>query len=193
MAEQKQDKKQEKSDKPKQGQDKPSKDSKEVKKGRPEPQLTEALVRIFGYDLPASKAAYVAFTRIKGVSWSISNAVCLQLGLPHNKKIGELTKDDIAKIENVFHTINVPDYMKNRRLDPETGQTSHLYGTDLDIAKDFDIKRMKKMKSYKGIRHTSKLPVRGQRTRSHFRAKKGTGAGIARKKVAAAPAAGAAK
>ena len=59
--------------------------------------------------------------------------------------------------------------MKNRRLDIETGKTSHLYGADLEITKEFDIKRLKKIKSYKGIRHSFRLPVRGQRTKSHFR------------------------
>ena len=76
--------------------------------------------------------------------------------------------------------------MKNRRSDPETGVTSHLYGSDLDMKKEFDIKRMKKIKSYKGIRHTMKLPVRGQRTRSHFR-KGGKAVGVMKKAEAPAP------
>ena len=67
---------------------------------------------------------------------------------------------------------DIPDYMKNRRLDRETGKTAHLYGTDLDIARDFDIKRLKKIKAYKGIRHAAGQPVRGQRTKSHFRKNK---------------------
>ena len=49
----------------------------------------------------------------------------------------------------------------------------HLINTDLDLSKDGDIKRMKKVKSYKGLRHTWGLPVRGQRTRSNFRKNKG--------------------
>ena len=44
---------------------------------------------------------------------------------------------------------------------------------DLDIQKEFDIKRLKKIKSYRGLRHAQGLPVRGQRTRSHFRKKGG--------------------
>ena len=61
--------------------------------------------------------------------------------------------------------------MKNRQKDLETGESKHLVSTDLDMRKDFDIRRLKKIRSYKGVRHTAGLPVRGQRTRSHFRTK----------------------
>lgn len=140
----------------------------------------ETLVRVFGYDLPGSKNLYTALTRIKGISWAISNALCLKLGYPRSKKVSELSKDELSKVEAYLHQLDVPDYLKNRCSDPETGKTSHLYGTDLDIARDFDIKRMKKIKSYKGIRHSSKLPVRGQRTRSHFRTR-GRATGMTKK------------
>lgn len=191
MAE-KQEKKQEK---PKQ--EKAQSKEKEVKK-RPEQDSYESLVRILGFDLPGTKNIYVGLTRIKGVSWAISNAACIKLGFPKSKKISELSKDEIAKIESFLKEMPVPNFLKNRRLDPETGKTSHKLTTDLEIIRDFDIKRMKKMRSYKGIRHAAKLPVRGQRTRSHFRVKKGTSTGIKRKvpaagAVAAKPAAGAKK
>lgn len=169
---------------------KPAKDDSQ-KKQRPAEDHYESLVRIYGYDVFGTKPLYSGLTRIKGISWAISNAICLKLGIPRNKKISDLSKDEIAKIEALLPNLPLPDYLKNRRSDPETGKTGHLFGTDLDIARDFDIKRMKKIKSYKGIRHTAKLPVRGQRTRSHFRTKKGTGAGIKRKP--SAPAAGGAK
>ncbi len=133
----------------------------------------EFLIRIFGYDIPGSKNIYTGLTRIKGVSWSVSNAVCLKLNISRSRKISELSKQEIGKIENFLKNLEVPDYLKNRRLDLETGKTSHNYGSDLDIIRDFDIKRLKKIKSYKGIRHSQKLPVRGQRTRSHFRGKAG--------------------
>lgn len=132
----------------------------------------ESLVRILGYDIPGNKMIFVGLTRIKGVSWAISNALCLKTGLDRRKKISELSKDEIAVIEKFITNPDVPDYMKNRRLDRETGKTTHLYGTDLDIAKDFDIKRLKKIKAYKGIRHAAGQPVRGQRTKSHFRRNK---------------------
>src|SRR3989344_8869466 len=145
------------------------KEEKQEKKQEKKPDLGEALIRIFGFDVPASKNVYTGLTRIKGISWAISNAVCLKLKIPHSRKISDLSKSEIAEIENFLENLDVPDYLKNRRNDIETGKTSHNYGSDLDIIKDFDIKRLKKIKSYKGVRHSSRLPVRGQRTRSHFR------------------------
>ena len=153
----------------------------EKKKYQPEEEKNEILVRILGYDIPGSRNLYSGLTRIKGISWSISNATCLKLNMPKSKKVESLTKDDIAKIETFLKKIPVADFMKNRRSDPETGESLHLFGSDLDIKREFDIKRLKEIRSYKGMRHIAKLPVRGQRTRSHFR-KKGIAMGVKRKK-----------
>ena len=132
----------------------------------------EILRRIFGYDIPGSKNIYLGLTYIKGISWSISNAVCLKLDIPRSKKIFELTKEEISKIESFLKELPIADYLKNRRFDPETGENKHYFGTDLDMKKEFDIKRLIRMRSYKGIRHASGQPVRGQKTRSHFRDRK---------------------
>jgi len=131
----------------------------------------ESLVRIYGYDIPGSKNLYTGLTYIKGISWSVSNAICHKLNYPKTKKISELSKDEIKKIENFIQSLDVPSYLKNRRADPETGKTEHYYSSDLDMKREFDIKRLRNIKSYRGIRHALKLPVRGQRTRSHFRSK----------------------
>lgn len=155
------------------------KQKKAEKTEKPE-ERTEALVRILGYDVQSGKNIYAGLTKIKGVSWTISNAVCLRLGYPKSKKIFELTKADIAKIEEFLKKLPLKDFLKNRRLDRETGESSHLYGTDLDLKKQFDIKRLKQIKSYRGVRHSSGLPVRGQRTRSNFR-KKGKAVGVSKK------------
>lgn len=141
----------------------------------------EVLVRIFGYDIPGSKNLYTGLTRIKGVSWTIANALCIKLGFPRGKKVVELSKADIQKIEKFLETLPVYDFLKNRRTDIETGQTAHYYGTDLDMKRDFDIKRLREIKSYRGIRHALKQPSRGQRTRSHFRTK-GRAMGVKKKK-----------
>ena len=60
----------------------------------------------------------------------------------------------------------------------------HLTGADLTLSKELDIKRLKKIKSYRGIRHSIGQPVRGQRTRSHFRT--GVSVGVQRKTVSKA-------
>ena len=144
----------------------------------------EVLVRIMGYDIPGSRNIYAGLTRIKGVSWVLSNATCHALNLQKTQRVSELKKEDIKKIEDYLNKLeNLPAHLKNRPSDPETGETQHLFGHDLDLKKEFDIKRLRKIKSYKGVRHASKLPVRGQRTRSNFRAK-GTNkaVGVSKKK-----------
>jgi small subunit ribosomal protein S13 len=159
---------------------KPEKLEKDEKKNFQEEE-SEILVRIMGHDLPGSKNIYSGLTRIKGISWSIANVVCVKLKIPRNKKISEFSKDEIVRIEDFLKKISMPDFLKNRRYDEETNETRHLFGSDLDIRKEFDIKKMKETKSYKGMRHIRKLPVRGQRTRSHFRTKKIT-MGVRKKK-----------
>lgn len=158
----------------------PVKQEKVSKDPREREREFDVLIRIFGYDIPGSKNVFTGLTRIKGISWAISNFICIKLKLDKTKKISELSKPEISTIEEFIQNLDAPEFMKNRRSDPELGTSSHLYSTDLDMKKEFDIKRMKKMKSYKGIRHSSKLPVRGQRTRANFRAK-GKAVGVKRK------------
>ncbi len=133
---------------------------------------TETLVRVYGYDIPDSKNIYVGLTNIRGVSWAIANAVCVKLNYPKSKKIRDFTKQELTAIESFLDNLDIPDFLKNRRKDRETGKTEHFYGSDLDMKREFDIKRLKEMRSYRGARHALKLPVRGQRTRSHFRTRK---------------------
>jgi small subunit ribosomal protein S13 len=155
--------------------------SKPVGKRPGEEEHFETLIRIFGYDIPGSRPTYVGLTRIKGISWSLANLICLKLKLDRMKQIQALSKDDIKKIEGYLPKMEVPVFMRNRPADPETGESGHFLGTDLEMKRDFDIKRLKEMKAYRGARHAAKQPVRGQRTRSHFR-KKSMAAGMKKKK-----------
>ena len=75
----------------------------------------------------------------------------------------------------------MPLWMVNRRRDYEDNKDKHLVTTDLMFTKDNDLKRLKKIKSYRGVRHTQGLPVRGQRTKSNFRKSKGKVMGVKRK------------
>lgn len=129
------------------------------------------LIRVAGYDIPGTKNVYAGLTRIKGVKWGIANAACKILKIPKDRKISELSKDEIKKIEEFLKNPKIGEFLQNRRKDSETGETKHYTGSDLDMRRDFDIRRLKKIRSYKGVRHTAGLPVRGQRTRSHFRKK----------------------
>jgi len=144
----------------------------EVKKApaiRSEPQISEALIRILDKDIRSSKKVIAGLMRIKGVSWAISNGICTSLKIHPQKKIGDLTKEEIKMIEHFIKNPKLPHYLLNRRKDVDTGEDIHLTGSDLDMRREFDIKLLKKIRSYRGLRHALGLPTRGQKTRSHFR------------------------
>jgi len=129
----------------------------------------ERLVRILATDIPGSKKIFVGLVRIKGVSWSFANAVCTVLKIDKNRKIQDLSKEEVEKIAEFIKNPKMPEFLLNRRKDFETGNTLHIIGSDLDMQKEFDIKRLKKIRSYRGWRHATGQPTRGQRTKSHFR------------------------
>lgn len=141
----------------------------------------ERLVRIMQKDIEGKMNIYSGLTKIKGISWAMSNAVCRKIGINKQRKIGSLSEQEVKQIEEFLKKPEVPSYLKNRRRDFETGENIHFLGTDLDLRKEFDIKRLKKIKSYRGVRHLAGLPVRGQRTRSHFRKKRARSTGIKEK------------
>lgn len=139
------------------------------------------LIRILSKDIEGELKVYVGLTKIKGISWGLANAICKVLHLDKNRKIGSLSKEEIESIGNFVKNPTIPVYLLNRRIDIETGKNKHLIGNDLDLQKEFDIGRLKKIKSYRGLRHAVGLPVRGQRTKSHFRKNKKKGVGIKKK------------
>lgn len=141
----------------------------------------EKIIRISSKDIPGKMFVYPGLTRIKGVSWTLSNAVCKKLKIDKRKKIQELNSGEIKKIEEFLKNPEIPSHLLNRKADPETGKNVHLTGVELDLRKDFDIKKLKKIKSYRGYRHIAGLPVRGQRTKSHFRKNRAKGSGIKKK------------
>ena len=134
--------------------------------------IEEILVRILSKDIPGNKTFYSGLTNIKGVSWSFANAVCKKLNIKKNKKIMDLDKVEIKKIEDFIKNPDLPEFLFNRRKDYDSGKNRHLNSAELDLQKEFDIKRLKKIKSYKGVRHIIGLPVRGQKTKSNFRKNK---------------------
>ena len=145
----------------------------------------DRLVRIMSNDIEGKMMIYSGLTKIKGVSWSLSNATCKILKIDKKKRIGLLTKEEIDKISDFLKNPKVPAHLVNRRKDFDSGEDKHLIGSNLELQKEFDIKRLKKIKSYRGIRHTIGQPVRGQRTKSHFRSNRKRGSGIKRKEKVA--------
>lgn len=141
----------------------------------------DRIVRILSKDIEGKMSVYSGLTKIKGISWAASKAICRNAKIDEKKKIGLLTEEEIKKIEDIAKNAKIPQYLINRRNDFETGNESHLVGSDLELKQEFDIKRLKKIKAYKGLRHLLKLPMRGQRTKSNFRRNRKKGAGIKKK------------
>ena len=141
-------------------------------------------VRIANTDLDGNKSIQNALTKIKGISFMLSNAILNVAGIEKTKKSGYLSDDQVSRIDEVIKDpskFGIPSWLFNRKRDPEDGTNKHLVGATLTFIQDNDIKMMKKMKSYKGIRHSLGLPVRGQRTRSNFRRNKGKVMGVKKK------------
>ena len=95
----------------------------------------------------------------------------------------DFTKDELGKIEGFMKSPELPSFLKNRQHDFESGDDLHISGVDLKLRREFDIKRLRKIKSYKGIRHAVGLPVRGQRTKANFRRNRKPSVAAAKKKV----------
>ena len=143
------------------------------------------MVRISRKDVDGNKQIISALTEIKGVGKAFATSICKVTGLDEEQQIGYLEEDKVAKIVEVLENpqeYNIPDWLLNRRFDYETGETKHLIESDLNMILRDDLNRMKKIRSYKGKRHESGLPVRGQRTSRNARTRKGKGKTVANKK-----------
>lgn len=144
----------------------------------------KGIVRIVGTDVKGETQLFTSLQKIRGVGGVLANAVCRVHNLDRNRKVGTLTSIEIKKIEETLKNpskFGIPSWMLNRMKDMETGEDRHLVGPDLKFTHEQDIKRMIKIKSYRGVRHMFGLPVRGQRTKSSFR--KGRTVGVVRKKM----------
>ena len=141
-------------------------------------------VRISNTDLDGNKPVNHALIKIKGISYMFSNAICTAAAIDKTKKIGYISDAEVAKLDDVIKDptkFKLPAWLFNRKKDPEDNADKHLTGSNLTFIQDNDIKMMKKIKSYKGVRHMLGLPVRGQRTKSNFRKNKGKVLGVKRK------------
>ncbi|MBN2102215.1 MAG: 30S ribosomal protein S13 [Candidatus Aenigmarchaeota archaeon] len=142
------------------------------------------IARLMETNVNGDKPVISAINHIRGVSPMFGNAVALVFGNPA-KKVADLSDAEIQKIEDIIanpQKYKIPSWLFNRRKDPETGDDRHASVSSLEFTKTMDINQMKKLRSYRGIRHMFGLPVRGQRTRSSFR--KGKSVGVRRKKEA---------
>lgn len=140
------------------------------------------LIRIMNADIPGHVTIGYGLTKIKGIGINFSHAFCIRNNINESKRINEFTESDIKTLESQLKSLKgIDGWMLNRRKDIEGGEDKHLLTTDLKFNTDFDIKRMQKIRSYKGVRHSAGLPVRGQRTKAHFR--HGRSVGVSKKKA----------
>lgn len=127
------------------------------------------IVRIGGLDISGTEKVAYGLAKIKGIGVNTAYALCRILNIDPESRIGLLTDEDVERIEEFLSNpskYGLLNWMYNRRRDVKTGEDLHLYGPDLIIAVREDIETMKKIKSWKGVRHSLGLKVRGQRTRT---------------------------
>ena len=147
----------------------------------------KGIVRFAETDLDGTKKLANALLKVKGVGWATALAFTNAAGLDRNVLAGTLTDEQLAKLEQVVlnpTNFGIPAHLIDRRADPVEGGAKHIVSSVLAITKKTDIDSMKKIHSYKGVRHELGLPVRGQRTRTSFRT--GMVVGVQKAKLGAA-------
>ena len=121
------------------------------------------MARISGIDLPRDKRIEIALTYIYGIGRKTATDICAATGVNPDIRVRDLTEDDAAKLrEYIDHNCRVEG--------------------DLRRDVDFDIKRLIEIGSYRGLRHRKGLPVRGQRSKTNARTRKGPRKTMANKK-----------
>lgn len=143
------------------------------------------IVRIAKTNLKGSTSVENALTGIKGVGPRTARAIAKEAGVDPMGTIGELDDGEVENLDGVVREAgeHLPVFMRNRRRDFDTGEDLHVTKADLEMKKREDLERMKKIKSYKGVRHIRGQKVRGQRTRSTGRT--GSTVGVERARIKA--------
>jgi len=146
-----------------------------------------------GTDLDGARKLIYGLTKIRGVGVSLANAIAKAADLKAEMRIGNLTESEVEKIEDIIADptkYGIPSRLLNRRKDLESGRDLHFVGPDLALRVKSDIDFMKDIRTWRGIRHSLGLKVRGQRTRTTGRMGKAVGV---RKKLLIAAARAAAR
>ncbi|GAB6065041.1 30S ribosomal protein S13 [Aquifex pyrophilus] len=112
------------------------------------------MARIAGVDLPNHKKLEVALTYIYGIGWSRAREICEKTGIPCTKRVGDLTPDELNTLRKFID--------ENYKVEGDLRREVQL-----------NIKKLRDMGCYRGIRHARGLPVRGQQTRTNARTRKG--------------------
>lgn len=155
----------------------------------PAPEDIRYIVRIANKDLNGKKPIYKALSELRGISLRYGKIVSRKFeeetGISSNTRLGDLSEEQDKKLEEIVlnpQKYGVPEWVYNRRKDPEEGTNKHLVMSDLDFSLRADRQRLGKIKSYRGIRLLAGLTVRGQRTKSTHRGLKRGVVGVEKKK-----------
>ena len=122
------------------------------------------MARIAGINIPPNKIISIALTSIHGIGLYFSKQICEKLNIPQDVRVNNLTEDQVIKITEYINT-------------------NHKVEGDLRREVSLNIKRLIDLVTYRVTRHKKKLPVRGQRTHSNARTRKGKAIAIAGKKL----------
>ena len=112
------------------------------------------MARIAGVNIPTGKRVVVALTYIHGIGQTSSQKICDLVGIPSERRVSDLTDDELARIR-------------------ETIDQDYQVEGDLRREVAMNVKRLMDLGCYRGIRHRRGLPLRGQRTRTNARTRKG--------------------
>jgi len=121
------------------------------------------MARISGVNIPTNKRIRVALTYIFGIGPKIANDICSEASVDISMRVSQLKDEEINKIREII-------------------DAKHSVEGDLRRKVSMDIKRLTDLGCYRGLRHRKKLPVRGQRTHTNARTRKGKAVAIAGKK-----------
>ncbi len=123
------------------------------------------MARIAGVNIPTAKRVVIALTYIHGIGRTSAQNICESIGIPLERRVSDLTDDELVRIR-------------------ETIDQEHQVEGDLRREVAMNVKRLMDLGCYRGLRHRRGLPVRGQRTHTNARTRKGPAKAIAgRKKV----------
>ena len=121
------------------------------------------MARKSGVNIPTNKRIHVALTYIFGIGPKIAANICTEASIDFSKRVNQLNDDEVNKIREII-------------------ETKHSVEGDLRRTISMNIKRLTDLGCYRGLRHRKKLPVRGQRTHTNARTRKGKAVAIAGKK-----------
>ena len=121
------------------------------------------MARIAGVNIPTNKRVVISLTYIYGVGRKVSEDICKKIGIPMERRVNQLSDDEVIKIRELI-------------------DVDYTVEGDLRRGVAMNIKRLMDLGCYKGLRHRRGLPVRGQRTHTNARTRKGPAKAIAGKK-----------